>query len=158
MDEKLKTKEMLEAEIRTCIEDLKHVTRGSDEYTRLAKDIQQLVAAYVQLEETENDKIDSDRRFREDIRQKDLDRDYKDMLERDKMRVESEARKEEVKENRKSGWRDAGVKIAIGVGSLALYGTLAALGLRLEFIENGSITGFTLKELFRILHPKPTIM
>ncbi len=143
MDE-LKTKDMLELEIRTCVQELKTATRGSEEYTRLARDIQQLVASYVQLEKTENDKIDSDRRFREEIRQKDLERDYKDMLERDKMRAESEARKEEVKENRRSGWRDAGVKLAIGFGSLALYGLLAGLGLRLEFIENGSITGLSL--------------
>lgn len=158
MEEDNTMKEMLETEIKTCLDGLKYVEQGEEQHAKLSSDIQHLVAAYVELEKLDNSKIDADRRFKEEIRQKELDRDYKDMLERDKMQIESERRKEEMKENRISGWRDAGIKAAGIIFPLALYGCFAGLGLRLEFIENGSITGFTLKELFRILHPKPNVM
>ena len=149
------TKEMLEEKIRSCLDGLEYVEQGEEQHARLTADIQHLVAAWVELEKVEQTKFDSDRRFKEEIRQKDLDRDYKDILERDRMHMESERRKEELKCEKRSGWRDAGIKVAGMLIQTVPYALLLALGMRLEFIDCGAVTGFTVKELFRVLHSKP---
>lgn len=150
MEEDVKTtKEMIEDQIRTCIDGLKYVEQGEEQHARLVGDIQRLTSAYAELEKNEQSKIDQDRRFSEDIRQRDLDRDYKDMLERTKMNLEKEIEEKKIKESRRSGIREGILKffgIAIPSG---LYFLFMSLGFRLEFIEHGGLASFTNKELFK---------
>ena len=138
MEESLTTKEMLEAKIRECIEGLKYVEQGSEQHQSLTADIQRLVNAYAELEKVENAKVDSDRKFAEEIRSKDQELHYKDCLERDRMR-----------ETRKSYLVDAIIKIFGIILPLGLHAVFLFLGLKLEFLDNGSICSFTVKELFR---------
>ena len=147
--EELTTKELIEEEIRKCVDGLKNVQKGSDEHGRLVADIQKLTAAWTDLDKTEQSKIDSDRRFKEEIRQKDLDRDYRDILERDKMNSEKEMEKEKIKESRKSSWRDVGIKFLGIVIPTGLYFLFMSLGMKLEYIDHGSVTSMTTKELLR---------
>lgn len=143
------TKQLIEEEIRTCVGGLPYVEQGEEQHSRLVSDIQKLCTAYAELEKTEQSKIDSDRRFSEEIRQKDLDRDYRDILERDKMNTEKEMEKERIKENRRSGWRDAGVKFLGIVIPTGLYFLFMSLGMKLEFIDHGSMTSMSVKEMFK---------
>lgn len=141
------TKELIEDEIRTCLEGLKYVEQGEEQHARLVSDIQRLCSAYAELDKNEYAKADSDRKFAEEMRMKDLELHYRDALERDKMR-----------EQTKSNLRDACIKVAGFVVPTGLYFLFLALGLRLEFAEHGNIASFTVKELFKAVHPKPTIV
>ena len=136
--EKTTTKEMLEEQIRELVEKLKITDEGSETFSKIVKDIQVLVNSYAELERTENDKTDKDRRFEEEIRFKDQELHYKDSLERDKMQ-----------DQKKAGNRDAIIKIGsvlLMVGSTA---ALSLLGLKLEFIDHGSVCSFGVKELLK---------
>ena len=141
------TKEMIEDKIRECIDGLKYVEQGDKKHTLLVADIKNLVSAYTELEKTENAKIDSDRKFGEEIREKDMELYYKDELERDKLH-----------EQKKAAKRDAMIKIAGIVIPTSLYFLFLGLGMKLEFIDHGAVTSFSVKELMKALHPKPTIM
>lgn len=168
MDEKT-VKELLEARIRKGIEGLDGAEQGSDRYRAMTADLGRLIEAYVQLDKEEFLKEDAERKFREEIRQKDLERDYRDILERDKMEREYEDREKErklkekiedrrIESEKKSGLRDMCARTGVSLLQLAAYAAFTGLGMRLEYIDRGAITGFTLKELFRVLHPKPTVM
>lgn len=138
MNEELTTKELLENKIRECVEGLKYVEQGSEQHQALTADIQRLTAAYVELEKMEFQKADCDRKFAEEVRSKDQELHYRDTLERDKLQ-----------ETKKSSLRDAVIKIAGIILPLGLYGLFLGLGLKLEFLDNGSICSFTVKELVK---------
>ena len=152
------SKSLLMKQICECIKELKNCTPGSEEHRRLADDIRQLTVAYDMLDRTEFDHRDADRKFIEEIRQKDLERDYRDILERDRMRMEAEIEDRKMKENKRSGWRDAAIKVGGILIPTTAYIVFLALGMRLEFLEHGSLTGYTTKELFKALHPKLPMM
>lgn len=185
--EELTMKDMLEAQIKSCIEELKNAVPGSKEHAFLSSDVQKLLKAYTTLLDCENSKIDADRKFKEEIRRGDLDRDYRDALERDKMSAQLDLEREKMKfdveirtkdresreesertrlkaeemlekakieESRKSNLRDLAIKCLLVGGTTIGYLVLTALGMRLEFIDNGSITSWTTKELLKALHPK----
>ncbi|MBP5461564.1 MAG: hypothetical protein J6Y20_05500 [Lachnospiraceae bacterium] len=149
MENEATTKKLIEEEIRKCIEGLKYVEQGEEQHARLVADIQKLTAAYTELDKADQSKIDSDRRFKEEIRQNDLNREYKDILERDKMNSEKETEKEKIKESKRSGIRDSCIKIAgiLVQGGLFFFFTL--LGMKLEFIDHGAMTSMTVKEMFK---------
>ena len=143
MEEEKTTKELLENKIRECIEGLRYVEQGGEQHNALVNDIQKLTTAYAELDKLEYSKADSDRKFAEEMRQKDLELHYKDTLERDKLW-----------ESRRAGIRDILIKVSGDIIKTAPYVLLLALGMKLEFAERGSITSFTVKELFRSLHPR----
>ena len=144
MEEELKTtKEMLEDKIRECIEGLKYTEQGEEQHARLTGDIQKLVSAYVELDKAEYAKADSDRKFSEEMRIKDLQLHYTDSLERDKMY-----------EQIKSARRDAVIKIGDMLARNSLYFLSIGAAMLFEFKMHGSITSFSAKELFRAIHPK----
>lgn len=143
MEEEKTTKQMLDDKIRECIEGLKFVEQGGEQHNALVNDIQKLTAAYAELEKMDHAFADSDRKFSEEMRQKDLELHYKDSLERDKMY-----------EAKKSIVRDICIRLAGDTIKTVPYVLLLALGMKLEFAESGSITSFTVKELFRSLHPR----
>lgn len=142
MEEKT-TKQMIEDEIKKCLEGLKYVEQGDEKHARLVADIQRLCSAYTELDKNEFAKADTDRKFAEDLRRNVCEMQYKDELERLKL-----------KEQNKSNVRGMCLEAAKFVGHNGLYFLFLALGLRLEFAERGSITSFTVKELFRAVHPK----
>ena len=80
--------------------------------------------------------------------------EYKDILDRNRMQVEKEIEEQKIKENKRSGIRDACVKVVSVVVPTALYFVFLKMGMRLEFMEHGSVTSFSVKELFRGIHPK----
>lgn len=136
--EEVSTKQILEEQIRELVEKLKITDEGSETYSKIVKDIQVLVNSYVELEKTENDKSDKDRRFAEEVRFKDQELHYRDSLERDRLQ-----------DQKKAGTRDAIIKIGsvlLMVGSTA---ALSLLGLKLEFIDHGSVCSFGVKELLK---------
>lgn len=136
--EELTTKKLIEERIRKLVEELKATNYGSDEYTKIVKDIQILVDSYVELDKAETDKIDKDRRFAEEVRFKDQELHYRDQLERDKMQ-----------DQRKSGNRDAIIKISSVILTIVPTIALSILGLKLEFIDHGSVCSFGVKELLK---------
>lgn len=144
MEEETKTtKQLIEDQIKICIGGLAYVEQGGEQHTRLVNDIQRLTAAYAELDKLEYDQRDSDRKFLEEIRQKDLERDYNDMLERDRL-----------VEQKKANKIDAVIKTAGIVIPTVLYTFFLNVGMHLEFADMGSVTGYTVKELFRALAPK----
>lgn len=144
MEEEPKTtKEMIEDKIRECIEGLKYTEQGEEQHARLTGDIQKLVSAYVELDKAEYAKADSDRKFSEEMRVKDLQLHYTDSLERDKMY-------EQIKSSR----RDAVIKIGDLLARNGLYFLSIGAAMLFEFRMHGSITSFSAKELFRAIHPK----
>ena len=146
MEEFLTTQELLEEKIRDCIIQLDALEKGSDKHNSMVNDVAKLVAALSELEKTQHDISDKDRRFSEDMRFKDLELHYRDTLERDKM-----------SEEKKSNIWNAVIKAAGIVIPTGLYFIFIGLGMRLEFIDNGSITSYTLKELLKSLHPRPNL-
>lgn len=132
------TKEMLEEKIRECIKNLSKLEQGSVEHNALVNDISKLMSSYMELEKTEHAIIDSDRKFAEDIREKDLELHYKDVLERDKMQ-----------EQKKAGIRDLIFRGVISVGQVVLNGVIALTVMKLEFLDNGSVCSLAAKELAR---------
>ena len=144
MEEETKTtKELLEDQIKICIGGLAYVEQGGEQHTRLVNDIQRLTSAYAELEKLEYSERDGDRRFLQDIYDKDNDREYRDRLERERMQ-----------EEKKAGLRDSVIKAAGVVIPTALYAFFLNVGMHLEFADMGSITGYTVKELFRALASK----
>lgn len=132
------TKEMIDGRIKALVNQLKATNYGSEQYGKIVKDIQTLVNAYAELDRTENDKFDKDRRFAEEVRYKDQDLHYKDALEREKMNAQKSA-----------GNRDAVIKIISMLFTTVPTVALAILGLKLEFVDHGSICTFGVKELLK---------
>lgn len=132
----------------------------------LINDIERLTKVYAEFEKLEVEKEEKDRRFHEEIRRADLERDYRDMLERDKLSFEKSKFEENLRlqdilekhksaEEKRNGWRDFGVKVAGVVIPSAVSVLFLTLGLKLEFLDNGSVCSFTVKELMkRIMTPK----
>ena len=132
----------------------------------LINDIERLTKVYAEFEKLEVEKEEKDRRFHEEIRRADLERDYRDMLERDKLSFEKSKFEENLRlqdilekhksaEEKRNGWRDFGVKVAGVVIPSAVSVVFLTLGLKLEFLDNGSVCSFTVKELMkRIMTPK----
>ena len=96
---------------------------------------------------------------------KEKDRQLRSELEREKMSMERDLRTDEIvtrektaeadrNESRRSGLRDAGVRIVSTLIPAGAYIVLLALGMKLEFAEHGAIASYTTKELFRSLKPK----
>lgn len=137
MEEKT-TKEMLEEQIREAIEKLSKTDKTGVDYGPLVNNIQDLIKAWCDLDRAESEKNDRDRRFAEDVRFKDQELHWKDSLERDKM-----------SEQRKSGIRDSVIKIVSVIFSVAPTVALALLGMKLEFIDHGSVCSFGVKELLK---------
>lgn len=136
--EEVSTKQMLEEEIRTLVERLRIVTPGSDAYGDIVRNIRELVNSYNELDKTETEKADKDRHFAEEIRFKDQELHYKDQLERDKL-----------SEEKIRNLRDSIIKIASVVLTVTPTVALSLLGLKLEFIDHGSICTFGVKELLK---------
>lgn len=136
--ENISTKQMIEERIRALLNELKATNYGSEQYERIVKDIKVLVDSFTELEKTENDKTDKDRRFEEDIRFKDQELHWKDALERDKMQ-----------DQKKAGNRDAIIKAASVLLTIVPTVALSVLGLKLEFIDHGSVCSFGVKELLK---------
>ena len=136
--EELTTKKLIEERIRKLVEELKATNYGSDQCGKIVKDIQILVDSYVELDKAETDKIDKDRRFAEEVRFKDQELHYRDQLEREKMQ-----------DQRKSGTRDAIIKIGSVILTIVPTIALSILGLKLEFIDHGSVCSFGVKELLK---------
>lgn len=132
----------------------------------LINDIERLTKVYAEFEKLEVEKEEKDRRFHEEIRRADLERDYRDMLERDKLSFEKSKFEENLRlqdilekhksaEEKRNGWRDFGVKVAGVLIPSAVSVVFLTLGLKLEFLDNGSVCSFTVKELMkRIMTPK----
>lgn len=138
MEESKSTKEMLNAKIQECIEGLGYVEQGGEQHNALVNDIQKLVNAYTELEKTEHQIISDDRKFLEDVRNKDLELHYRDTLERDKL-----------VEQKKSSVRDIVIKSVISVAQLAINAVIAGTVMKLEFLDNGSVCSLSAKELAR---------
>ena len=132
------TKQLLEEKIQDCIRGLAYVEQGSEQHNSLVNDIQKLTSALTDLEKTEHSILDSDRKFAEEVREKDLELHYRDTLERDKLH-----------EQRKSDVRDAIIK-GSGIFFQMLFNvTIAGLAMKLEFLDNGAICSLAGKELVR---------
>jgi hypothetical protein len=163
MDEK-SVKELVYEELHSKVTQLE--TADESKRVLLISDIERLTKVYAEFEKLEVEKEDKDRRFREEIRRADLERDYRDMLERDKLSFEKAKFEENLKtqdihekqkaaEEKRNGWRDFGVKVAGVVIPSAISVVFLTLGLKLEFLDNGSVCSFTVKELMkRIVTPK----
>ena len=164
MENEKSAKDLLYEQIQSMATKLK-TTEGSERSVLLG-DLTELVRVYSEMEKLDIERTEKDRRFKEDIRQKDLDRDYRDILERDRMAMEKEKdqldrelrerlEKEKVSQESRTGWRDFGVRAAGVVGQLGISALFLALGMKLEFLDNGSICSFTVKELMkRAMTPK----
>lgn len=131
-------KQQLEEQIKICLGGLAYTEQGEEQHQRLVGDIQKLVQALAELEKTEHAIIDSDRRFAEEVREKDLELHYRDTLERDKLQ-----------EQKKAGIRDAVIRASGTILQLGLYGVFLGIGMKLEFLDNGSICSFSVKELIK---------
>lgn len=138
MEEEKSTKDMLNAKIQECIEGLAYVEQGGEQHNALVNDIQKLVNAYTELEKTEHQIISDDRKFLEDVRNKDLELHYRDTLERDKLA-----------EQKKSSLRDMISRTAISVVNVAINAVIATVVMKLEFLDNGSVCSLSAKELAR---------
>ena len=138
MDEEISTKKLIEERIRALTKELKNTNYGSDQYGKIVKDIRTLVEAYSELDRAEVDKADKDRKFAEDLRYKELELYYRDALERDKLN-----------ELKASNKRDAIIKVSISLLTTIPMLLLALLGMKLEFIDHGTICTVTAKELWR---------
>lgn len=150
----------LELQIYRLLNKLEGMDQSDPFFSGLEEDIARLVDIYADLEKLNQQKIDSDRKFSEDIRRNDLELHYRDALERDKMAQEREKWESELSLQRemeekkfeaekKSRIADAGIKAAGIVLPLSLYAGALALGMKLEFLDHGSVCSFTVKELFR---------
>ena len=137
MEEK-STKSMIEEQIRSLIEKLEVLDPKSESYGTIVKNIRELVNSYNELDKTEAEKNDRDRKFAEEIRYKDQELHYKDALERDKL-----------SDQKKAGTRDAIIKIGSFVLNIVPTTLLALLGMKLEFIDHGSVCTFGVKELVK---------
>ena len=147
MEDRKTTKELIEDEIRVCLGGLAYTEQGGEQHTRLVNDIQHLCSAYAELDKLEFQKADTDRKFAEELRKNVCEMQYRDELERDKL-----------KEQHKADVRDTCIKVAGFVVPTGLYFLFIALGLRLEFAEHGNIASFTVKELLRAVHPPVKIV
>lgn len=140
------TKDLIDEQIQICLGGLAYVEQGSEQHNALVNDIQKLVNSYAELQKTENAKIDSDRKFENELWAKNLEMHYKDSFERDKMQEEQKIAKRELTTKI--------ISILVSAGFSGLYFLILGLGMRLEFIDHGSVTSFTVKELLKVLHPK----
>lgn len=70
------------------------------------------------------------------------------------MKVEQEIEEKKIKGNKMSSIMDVLVKLILGAGTTGLYFMFMRCGMNLEFLEHGAVTSFSVKELFRGLHPK----
>lgn len=132
------TKELLEEKIQECIKGLAYVEQGGEQHNALVNDIQKLVNALTELEKTEHTINDSNRKFAEEVREKDLELHYKDTLERDKLR-----------EQNRTSIRDSIIKGTGTILQLLLNATAIGLVMKLEFLDNGAVCSFAGKELVR---------
>lgn len=134
----LTIKKELGEELHCALEELKTLKKGSDEYGKLVKDIQNISQAYLELEKNEFNVKDAEQKFAESIRQKEVELYYKDSLERDRLKSEKSSDIRNMIVNM--------IKIVlIGGGSIAL----GILALKLEFVDQGAVCSFSAKELLK---------
>lgn len=180
----METKEMLEALIRQTIQSLDEGNTEDAKYS--VDDICDLVKAWCEIEKLDAQKEDQLRKFREDCRTRDLDRTYRDTLEREKLAEDIRLREQEMNEKykfereklnaeftaklaevkskekadaenlkQKKKNDQAGAWIQIGgiMIPLIAYCAFLMVAMRLEYMDHGSVTGFTAKELFKRMIP-----
>ena len=154
----MEAKDLINEQMVSLAEKLKTATE--QERSTCIAELQQLVKVYEVLENLDLERTEKDRRFKEDIRQKDLDRHYKDMLERDRMFYEKEKDESERKfrehleeirltSEKKNSWRDFAARAVGVVLPTTISALFLGLGMKLEFLDNGSVCSFTVKELMR---------